>query len=72
MTTRPEALIRVLNRHEATMFAHPNEDVRQWWRGRFLESVGAEAHERGFTGFAVFDADENLVAQGVVDRGGGG
>ena len=48
------------------MFHHPNPDIARWWRGRFFANVSEVAAHSGLTEVAVYDPDENIVAQGVL------
>ena len=61
---------RVLTDRESRMWWHCNPDMAMWRRKIIIEETARAAEADGFGGFAVFDVDEALLAQGAGNSGG--
>jgi len=54
-----------LNRQDSGQWNHRNPDIAKWRQKLILEVIEAQAERDGCDAWALFDADENLIAQGV-------
>ena len=59
-----------LTNREHGQWHHCNPDMERWRQRQIVERVGDEALAAGFDSWLVFDTDEGLLAQGVMDKPG--
>ena len=56
-----------LNRRERGQWHHCNPDMQKWRQGQIQERVSEEAIAQGYVGWLIFDGDEVMIGQGVLN-----
>jgi len=54
-----------LNRRESGQWHHVNAEIAKWRQRQIVDRVSGDAERDGHEAWALFDADEKLIAQGA-------
>ena len=57
----------ILSDRQTGNWNHVNPDLQRWWQNIIVNAIGDEAVGAGFEEWFVFDANEQLLAQGMVE-----
>jgi hypothetical protein len=58
----------ILSDRQTGNWNHQNPDLQRWWQNIIVNAIGDEAVAAGYDEWFVFDVNEQLLAQGMMEE----